>query len=150
VPYSRFKEVSKKNKELEKELQDLKASSTSEEEAVVEKEPDDNLRQEIRELKMDKYLNQYPELNDKREELDDFLESKSSLPLEDAIDLFRARYGLISTPNRKGLEKVVAGSKTAPTPRWTLEQIDELRMKDERQYLKLMESGAFDETLKKW
>lgn len=149
VPYSRFKEETKKRKELEAKLKDLEASPAPEEEETVEPEENSSLAKEVRELKMEKYLSQYPELNDKREDLDAYLEEHSNLSLDQGVNLFRVEYGLIGAPpSRKGLEKVVAGPKTAPTPKWTIEQIDELRQKDEKRWQKLMNEGVFDETLR--
>ena len=151
IPYSRFKEVNKELKETKEKLKSLEASSTPEEEVESETHDMGVIQQELRELRMDKYLTQFPELNDKREELDEYLESNSDLSLERAVNLFRVEAGLIgSTPARKGLEKVVAGPKTAPTPRWSLEQIDELRQTDEKRWQKLMNEGAFEEALKGW
>src|SRR3990167_4314778 len=150
VPYSRFKEVNQKAKDLEKQLQDLQVPSTPEEEIVEDPSRVDALEKEIKDLRMDNYLNRYPELNDKREELADFLEENSTLPLERAILLFRAESGMITAPSRKGLETTVGGPKTAPAPKWSLEDIDKLRETDEKQWEKRMSAGEFDEALKGW
>lgn len=152
VPYSRFKEVNQKAKELEKQLQDLQETPTPEEE-FVESDPDrvSTLEKELQEVKLGRYLDKYPELSEKSEELQAFLGENSSLPLERAILLFRAEQGMIAAPSRKGLETVVQGPKTAPEPKWTLEKIDEMRESNPKEWEKQMMSGTFDETLKgKW
>ena len=146
VPYSRFKEVNKRAKELEQELENFKTSTPPEE---PEQEDTSSLRREIQELKMDKYLTKYPELNDKREELDDFLEQNSSLALDRAITLFRAENGFMTTQlERKGLEKVVAGPKTAPSAKYTSEEIEDMAKNNHRKYIKLVKEGAFDDVVK--
>src|SRR3990167_265005 len=135
VPYSRFKEVNKRAKELEQELENFKTSTPPEE---PEQEDTSSLKKEIQELKMDKYLTKFPELNDKREELDEFLDENSNLPLDRAITLFRAEHGLMTAqPARKGLEKVVGGPKTAPSAKYTLEEIEKMAIDEPRKYVKL-------------
>lgn len=142
VPYSRFKEVNKEVKELKQQLQSLQGDSAPAEDS-------DSLRERVKELEIDKRISQFPELADKRAELDEFLEENASLPLDRAVTLFRAEQGLIAPqPERKGLEKVVAGPKTAPSPKWSPQQIDELQKTDHRKYLKMLRGGEFDEFIK--
>lgn len=146
IPRYRFNEVTKRNKELERELENFKSSTTPEE---PEQEDESSLKKEIQELKMDKYLTKFPELNDKREELDEFLDENSNLSLDRAITLFRAENGLMTAqPPRKGLEKVVGGPKTAPSAKYTLEEIEKMAIDEPRKYIKLSTSGAFDDVVK--
>lgn len=146
VPYSRFKEEVQKRKELEEQLQDLQASETPEEEVVEEDNP---LSEKVDKLERELYLTRFPDLNDKREELEAFLEEKSTMELSDAVTLFRAEQGMLASPARKGLEKVVAGQKTAPTARFTAEEVESMRMNNPDKWMKLSVEGAFDD-IAKW
>ena len=142
VPYSRFKQEIQKRQELEKQLENFQASSAPEE---VEVETEENpLAQKVRELEMNSYLRDYPELADQRADLDAYLEENSNLSLEQGVKLFRAELG-IAAPARKGLEKVVAGPKTAPAPRYSKEEVDSMRVNDPDKWMKLTNAGAFDD-----
>lgn len=145
VPYSRFKEVNQKLKEAEEKLKDLQASETPEDEVEAEENP---LAEKVTKLERELYLNRFPELNDKRDELESYLEENSNLNLEQGVKLFRAEYGLDTPPARKGLQPVNAGPKTAPTARFTKEDVENMRDKDPDKWLKHSMAGDFDEVAK--
>lgn len=146
VPYADLKKERERRKELQTQLDSLQSSGAPEEEETVEPTDDvATIRQEIRELKLDKLVQQFPELNDKRAELDDYLEENSSLSLERAVNLFRLEAGLIGgSPERPGLETPTGGPKTAPTSGYTPEQVEEMRKNNYRLYQKLLAEGKFD------
>lgn len=139
VPYSRFKEVNERNKELEEQLKALQVSEAPEE--VIE-EPNP-LEDKVTKLEREIYLNRFPDLTDKRDELEAFLEEKSGMDLKDAVTLFRAEHGLVGQA-RKGLEKTTAGPKTAPAPRFTLEEIETMRVNNPDKWMKHNLAGDFD------
>lgn len=149
VPYTELKKERERRKKLQAQLDSLQLSSAPE----PENEPlqEDDIRQEIRELKLDKLTNQYPELEDKRIELDEFLEDNSNYSLEDAVDLFRIRRGLVnqSTSEPKGLESPTSGPKdTTTVAGYTPQEVREMREQNFRQYHKLLMEGAFNNV--KW
>ena len=144
VPYSRFKEVNKEKKELEEQLKALQESDAPEEEVEEEDNP---LTEKVATLERELYLNRFPDLSDRRDELDAFLEEKSGMDISDAVTLFRAEQGLMAQP-RKGLEKVNAGPKTAPPPRFTAQDVESMRLNDPDKWLKHNMAGDFDEVTK--
>jgi len=140
-----LREEKKKRRELEKRLETLEGAVTPVED-YNEPESVESLQQDIRELKLDKFGEQYPELQDRREELDDYLEENSALPLDKAVNLFRLENGLIEPkPERKGLEKTNAGPKEAPKAKWSEADIEELRLNNPRKWEKLIDEGTFDD-----
>jgi chromosome segregation ATPase len=138
--YKSLREEREKRKELEQRLEVLEEGSSPKEESA------ESLQQNILELKLDKFVAQYSALEDKREELNEYIEENSNIPLDKAVNLFRLEKGLIETqPTRKGLEKATAGPKEAPKPKWTPEEIDHMREHEPRKWEKLIDSGVLDD-----
>jgi len=144
VPYIELKKERERRKELEAQLQ----QSDETEEVEVEDNyvpPSTDLEKEVRELRLDKVAGQYPDLESKRVELDEFIEDNPNYSLEDAVDLFRVRRGLVggSEPEPQGLESPTAGPKETPSG-YSPEDMEEIRQNDFRKYLKMSQEGAFD------
>lgn len=138
--YKSLREEREKRKELEQRLEALEEGSTPREESA------ETLQQDILDLKLDKFVTQYPALEDKRDELNEYIEENSNIPLDKAVNLFRLEKGLIdSQPTRKGLEKATAGPKEAPKPKWTPEELDHMREHEPRKWEKLIDSGELDD-----
>lgn len=140
--YAALKEERARRKALEERLKALEASESQEE--IEEAEPNP-LEGKVAKLERELYLSKFPDLEDKRAELEAYLEENTGLPLDKAVTLFRAENGMLTPPVRKGLEKAVAGTRTAPAPRFTKEEVENLRMNNPDKWLKLAQEGSFDE-----
>lgn len=142
VPYADLKKERERRKKAESELETLQSS-----EPEVEPEPspveDSDLQRKVKELELDNKLSKHPDLDDKRDEVEEFIEDHPNYTLDDAIDLFKVRTGISDKPEPVGLESPNGGSKEVPTG-YTAEEIEEMRKNDYRKYQKLLLAGKLD------
>lgn len=137
----------KKAKAAEAKLENQDNSSvlTDEEPAEIPQ----SYQQEIRELKLDKLVNKHPELEGRRDELDEYVEENPSQSLEDSVDLFRVRNDLVGQTQVEeptGLETPTAGPKAPTASKYSAQDIEEMRQNDYKKYHELNMQGAFDDT----
>jgi len=149
--YAKLKEEREKRKELEQRIKDLEnTSSPSEEEQFTDTEKDikgvtERLLQLERKELMREILSQYPQLVDKRDEFDEFLEDEENakISLQKAARLFLLDKGLLETqkPIRKGLETPTGGSKVPQATGFAEADVKRLRENQPKKYLKMIREG---------
>lgn len=130
--------------EAEARLNSLSSSELDEEE--VESEPSD-LEARLAKLEKDTIYNTYPNLTDKRDEFETFLEENPHYPIDAGAKIFMAENDMFEKPKRKGLERPTAGPKTPAKSGLTIEEIKDLRENHPRKYMDYLKSGKikFDE-----
>ncbi|MEK6828671.1 MAG: hypothetical protein AABY15_00970 [Nanoarchaeota archaeon] len=160
--YAALKEEREKRKAVEQRMQELESSfqsssSTSDDEDYSEAEI--RLRKEMQ--KMNEKLvsleaeqvrktleNQYPQLIDKKEEFEEFLEAEENknIPLARAAKLFLLDNNLLETSGtgRMGLEKPSGGERVAPKSGMSSTEAEDLRKNHPKKYRKML----IEETLK--
>jgi hypothetical protein len=93
-------------------------------------------------------LEKYPQIKDKKDEFNEFLESPENLGLsyERIAKLFVIEKGLAETePKRKGLEKPTGGATTKNQPSgMSVADLKRLRENEPRKYEKLIREGRVD------
>lgn len=139
VPYADLKKERERRKAAEAKLQETPSEPVEYQQPIQ----DDDIRNEIKEMRIERLLNKHPEVEAERAEFEDFVDEHPEYSLEDAVDLFRVRKGLIGKP-RKGLEAPTAGPKTPPKPGFTAQEVEEMRKNEPRKYQKLLLEGKFD------
>lgn len=142
-------------KQAEQKLKDYESGHSSpsadtepvSEEGKVLKSQIDSMAVELsaikRERENDALFANYPQLKDKKEDFIKFREGYTDTPPETVAKIFLAEHDLLE-PKRKGLERPTSGPKTAPTAKYTPEEIDRIRTTQPRRFIELIRSGAID------
>lgn len=148
--YERAKKAENAKKELEKEIEILKAQRSDDD---LDGETDSKiaeLRIELREIKeqgqMDKLLESYPVLRDKRQEFDDFREEYPGISVDKVAKLFISEKELdTKTSKRKGLEVAKGGQRVAPqSGKMSSTDVKRLRETNFKEYMKLIKNGKVE------
>lgn len=160
--YSKLREEREKRKELERQLQEERANKSSA--PIVETAVADNafpdidlelktVKSELAEMRkektMDKLMAEHPQLIDKLDEFEEFLEDgeNKNIPLQRAAKLFLAENGILNVEKknqRKGLESPTGGPKTPPSTKMSEDDLKRVRENSPRKYLKLIREGKVD------
>lgn len=142
----------KEAQEKLKSLSSVSAPDTSDEPEQEEpEEVDDSLAERVKRLEKDNLYLRHPELKDKQDEFEAFLQENPEYPLESAAKVFKAENGLYpTTPARQGLERPTGGPKTAPRMGLTPDQIKDLRENYPRKYAEMIRSGKLKPSEVEW
>lgn len=147
VPKEALQEERRLRKQAEVEAAEAEArlnslSSSEPDEDTVEVEDTSSLEARLARMEKAELYRNNPELSDKREEFEEFLQEHPEYPLESAAKVFKAENGLYETQkSRKGLERPTSGPKTPPQSGFTPEQIKDLRENQPRKYIELLRAG---------
>ena len=140
-----------RRRKLEEELQSLKNSTVSSEEEIFSEEGR-ALKKHITDLEakfaavedeknLDRLYATYPALKEKAAEFNEFRAAEHPrAKIESVAKLFLAENGLMGEP-RKGLEKPTGGTRVAPSPHMTADDVKSLRENDYRKYVKMLQEG---------
>lgn len=147
--YERTKKAEAEKKELHKELEILKAKQVDSDGDVPDTRIAD-LEAELLALKLkgekDAVYSEYPVLNDKLEEFEEYLEANPGMKIQTAGKAFVYENDLLAKPTkRKGLEKGGRGIKNySKGGKMSAEQVKTLRNSDYRRYMKLVQEGKIE------
>lgn len=142
--YAALEEERKARKDLEKRLKSLEGSAPSQEDQPEEvTELKDKVYVLEQELAMEKVFVVHPDLKDHVDEFKEFKNDYPGASVEKVAKLFLAEKGLI-VPQRKGLEKPTAGSKTAPVAGVSEEDAKRLRETQPRRYIQMLRDGKLN------
>lgn len=137
------KEADERAKKAEAQLEALHSDPTEPE------QEDSSLAEKVKFLEKRELYRDNPELNDKKDEFEEFLEN-NNYSLEDAATIFKARYLTDVPQTRTGLERPTAGPKVAPKTQPTVEELRQLRQDNPRKYDDLLRSGQIKPSQMTW
>lgn len=141
VPHEALLEERKKRKQAEVEAAEAEARLNS----LSSSEPDEvdtsALEDRLAKLERATIYATYPNLTDKKDEFEAFIEENPHYPLDSAAKIFMAENEMFEKPKRKGLERPTSGSKTPPKTGYSMEEIKDLRENQPRKYIELLKSG---------
>lgn len=155
VPSEALAEERRRRKELEVQIEELKATTITPDEDVVESDEGRVLKQEIRKLErsleemreereLEAVVALNPQIADKRAEFDEYRKEYPKHKLQNVAKLFLAESGLLEgAPDRKGLERPTGGSK-APAPSTPSEDIRRIRETQPRRYIQMLREGKIN------
>lgn len=135
---------------------ELKVKELEEQRRLQNTEPEfdeDDLRSTVKELSMklskieektqfESLYTQYPVLQDKATEFDEYRNANPGMPLATSAKAFLAEHDLLGQPpKRKGLEKPGGGLRTPPTGKITSDDAKRLRETNYNEYRKQLMAG---------
>jgi DNA repair exonuclease SbcCD ATPase subunit len=148
--FERAKKAEEKAKELESKIQSLEESSDDsdypEENSAELKE----LRKKLAEIEerseMDRLYSEYPALQERLDEFDEYRHENTGMPLNIAAKAFLVEKELLGQANeRAGLEPARGGAKTPPqSDGMTSDEVRQLRENNYKEYMKLVRSGKLE------
>lgn len=158
IPYAKYHEVLQEKKQLEAKLKELEGQSVPFDNSGLETPADvEALQTTVNTLteRLDKYerqdamnevLTSFPQLTDKIEEFDSFLEAPENkiLPLTTAAKIFLVDNNLLTQAklSPKGLEKPSGGgTRTPPKTGMSIEDSERLRKNDPRKWVDMARKG---------
>lgn len=159
VPYDALHAERSKRKELELQLEELKASKASQTQddeyisdegrllgskiSALEKRIKDYEKKETERT----VLLKYPQINDKLDEFQEFVEApeNTGIDLERVAKLFVVEKGLNEeAPKRKGLEKATSGGKQPQSSGISADDLKRMRENEPRKYIKMLREGRIN------
>lgn len=149
-----LKEERRQRQALAQELELLKTSAPSTAQPEVFSDEGLALQNQIKALektiltereegKLERLRSQNPALRDKSDEFDEFRKEYQGIPIEKVARLFLSEKGLLSSPERKGLESPIGGDKT-PSPGLSEADVKRMRENNPRKYLKALQEGKIN------
>lgn len=149
-----LREERKKRKDAEEEAKRAKAKL-----AELQSDPPEpgqeatnsDLAEQVKALQKKELYRDNPELTDKKEEFEEFLENNPKYSLEDAATIFKARNGMAeTTTTRTGLERPTAGTRVPPKTQPSVEELANLRKNNPRKYDDMLRSGQIKPSQMNW
>lgn len=142
--YERAKKAEAKAKELEEQLTNTVQDPYAEEDELKTKVQ--TLEQKLKEIEeknqFDALYTQYPILQEKLTEFDEYRQANQGMSLQTSAKAFLAEHDLLGqTPKRKGLEKAGGGQRTPPTGKLSVEDTKRLRENNYGEYKKQLMAG---------
>lgn len=142
--YERAKKAELKVKELEEQrrLQTTDSDFDEDDLRSTVKELSQKLSKMEEKTQFESLYAQYPVLQDKVAEFDEYRNMNPGMPLATSAKAFLAEHDLFGqAPKRKGLEKAGGGQRTAPTGKTTSEDAKRLRETNYNEYKKQLMAG---------
>ena len=97
-----------------------------------------------KERDVEKVLNTFPALRDKSDEFKEFSKDYPRHKLESVAKIFLAERDMLEVSTRIGLERPTAGPKDAPQSGMSVEDVTNLRKRDYRKYVELIQNGQIN------
>lgn len=159
VPYQAMNEEREKRKKLEDRLEkleeEIRSSTTPEDENYDDLDDTNNLKKEVSSLKeevvsmkesfaKERLQQQYSWLQDKWEDVEEFRKEYPRTALDKVVKLFALEHDLLGNsnqPQRQGLEKPTAGTKVPQSSGFSKEDVQRLREDNPRKYIDMIRSG---------
>lgn len=164
--YAKLDEERKRRKDLEKRIRELEQTPQPTAAPVAASDPAEepafpDIDQELKHVKrkldeferketMREIMSEHPQISDKLDEFDDFLEEDENrkIPLRKAAKLFLLEKGLYAQENknqRKGLESPTGGNKNpSSSPKTSDEDLKRLRETKPKLYARMLREGKID------
>lgn len=133
-------------KKAENELKALKEAQLANDGFVPEDTHYTELKEQLNRIEEREALNnlkgQYPVLEDKLTEFNEFRQNYPGVNLESVTKVFLAEKDLLGEqPKRKGLEKAKGGQRTPPSTENSSDDVKRLRENNYREYVKQIREG---------
>lgn len=140
VPHEALAEERRMRKQAQVEAAEAEAKLNTLSSSEPGEEEDSDLETRLERLEQETVFTKYPNLEDKREEFEVFMEENTHYPLIAGAKIFLAENDMLE-PKRKGLERPTAGPKKPPKSGLSIEDIQNLRENQPRKYMDMIQSG---------
>lgn len=140
--YERAKKAEQRLKELEEAQLGTDSFVSDDDTARQLRELNDKFNRIEERAQLDSLYKQYPAIQDKLSEFDEFRREYVGIGLDKVAKIFLVEKDLLEeSPKRKGLEKASGGRRTPPPSASTNDDVKRLRENNYREYVKQIRSG---------